>query len=298
MTTITMTGVQAELLARATVETFLPAAEPLSLEIHGEERSVSSTWLVDALKERPMDFDASWNVESEDHVYSWFRGCSLVMRDALFDDLMGLARRMAELPFELATISTPFWDEWEEQEHIGGGFGDGHLPWGWACMFKGRGHEMLCSRRFLDYGPWKKHVLPDDVTLLQFYDVDADAETARLQAEPGQERLRKGYLYDRYTDFDGVYDASTRILKIPVAGRELTQDEMRDACKLQREMKDHPETPMDAVGFTFPIPGEHEPYLFDLWVRELHCYAFVDHEERRVDQDYVPPPPEPPAWAR
>src|SRR5690606_11909773 len=226
------------------------------------------------------------------------RGASHVIHGSLLDDPMGLARRVAELPFELATISTPFWSAWQEHEDIGGGFGDGHVPWGWACLFKGRGHDNLCSRRFLDYGSWKKHALPDDVTLIQFYDPSANAALSSAQALPGQNRLAAGYLYDRYHDFDGVYDASTRTLKIPVAGRALSQDEMRAAWALRRELRDHPGTPVDAVGFSFPIPGEHEPYLFDLWLRELHCYAFVDHEERRVDQSYVPPPPAPPAWAR
>ena len=301
--TVTLTGPDPQLLALATVEALCPPGPPLRLEICGETSPVSADWLEETVAANESHFRASWDPNStdpevEDPVFTWMRGRSLVIRASLFDDLMALAERVAALPFELATISTPFWDEWTERGHVGGGFGDGHVPFGWACLFKGKGHDTLCSRRFLDYGPWKKLRLPDDVTLIQFYDVAADAELALAQARPGHKRLQDGYLYDRYTDFDGVYDAPTRTLKIPVAGRELSQTEMRDACALRRELRDHPDTPVDAVGFTFPIPGEHEPYLLDLWLRELHGYAFIDHREQRVDQDFVPPPPQPPEWAR
>ena len=296
--TVTLTGPDPQRLALATVEALCPAEPLVAFQVCGEARPVSANWLREALSEDNRDFIASWDPEFEDPTFLWLRGSCNITRASLFDDLMALAERVAALPFELATISTPFWDDWKKRGLTNRGFGDGHVPFGWACLFKGKGHDTLCSRRFLDYGPWKKLRLPDDVTLIQFYDVAADAELALAQARPGHKRLQDGYLYDRYTDFDGVYDAPTRTLKIPVAGRELSQDEMRDACALRRELRDHPDTPVDAVGFTFPIPGEHEPYLLDLWLRELHGYAFIDHREQRVDQDFVPPPPQPPDWAR
>ena len=69
------------------------------------------------------------------------------------------------------------------------GFAQTRAP-GWGCMFVGeRGHAQLVSRRWLEYGPWLLDRFADDVSLIQFHDLDADPATALAQALPGHRRL-------------------------------------------------------------------------------------------------------------
>ncbi|HBE33637.1 MAG TPA: hypothetical protein DD990_20560, partial [Cyanobacteria bacterium UBA11368] len=63
----------------------------------------------------------------------------------------------APLPWTVANFYDIFdncensgWDK-----YIAPGFIDGHGGHGWACAFKGEGHNHLVSRRWLEYGPWR-----------------------------------------------------------------------------------------------------------------------------------------------
>jgi hypothetical protein len=69
------------------------------------------------------------------------------------------------------------------------GFSDGHHSHGWACAFRGDGHDRLVSRRWLPFGPWQVHEGPNDTSLVQFYDLDADAIAARAQCVISHKRM-------------------------------------------------------------------------------------------------------------
>ncbi|MCA9678655.1 MAG: hypothetical protein KC464_26745, partial [Myxococcales bacterium] len=118
------------------------------------------------------------------------------------------------------------------------GFSRAGAP-GWGCMLVGeRGHAQLVSRRWLDHGPWLLHRFADDISLIQFHDLDADPATALAQALPGHRRLGDndmgGWLRSSYTpkyETKGLYVASDQTLRIVVApGRLISEREMLDAC--------------------------------------------------------------------
>jgi hypothetical protein len=281
----------------------LPAfsALPTELWVDNQSKEVTSGWLMRWLPKAKKELRAEWNDETK----LWqSRTTVLAMSPALAEDFLGLSRFIAGLPFERAALWTPFGADWTASGYKPPGFSDGHLPHGWACMFKGAGHDRLVSRRWLDHGPWRLTRYPDDVSLVQFYDLEAaSATTALAQAKPGHERMgisRSGgfiqtnYVY--YHQLDGVYDAATRTYKIPVAVRELPQTEMLDACALRLAKHNDPKTPIDHVGFVFVMgPDEAKPYLHELWLRELQCWAVVDGKDVRLDQDYTPSPSKP-SW--
>ena len=101
--------------------------------------------------------------------------------------------------------------------------------------------------------------------------------------------VQRPYVYRN--KLDGVYDASTRTYKIPVAVRRLKQSEMLDACGLRAERREDPERPVEQAGFAFVMgPDEAAPYLHELWLRELGCWAVVDGVDVRLDDTYTPPP--------
>lgn len=222
----------------------------------------------------------------------------LARSPAFSEDPIALTRIIAELPFELAALWTPSGSDWQRAGYRGAGFGRGHLPHGWACMFKGAGHARLVSRRWLEHGPWRLSHYDGDVSVVEFHDWNASESVAFEQAKVGHERMgisrTGGFLQANpvyYHQLNGVYDPAHRAYKIPVAVRELPQIEMLDACTLRAEKRHDPETPIDLVGFAF-VMGEAEasPYLHELWLRELACWAVVDGSDVRLDTSYTPPP--------
>src|SRR5690606_11851077 len=73
------------------------------------------------------------------------------------------------LNFELFTAGTVHLIEWDDLAYVAPSFADMHYPHGWACAFKGPGHDRLVSRRWLEHGPWR--LIRDnenDVSFVQF----------------------------------------------------------------------------------------------------------------------------------
>src|SRR5690606_34932321 len=142
--------------------------------------------------------------------------------------VLSLQSELMVAAFELAVVQTWFRWEWPEG-YVAPSFADMHYPHGWACAFKGPGHDRLVSRRWLAYGPWR--LIRDDehdVSFVQFHDLDADAKTALEQAKPGHQRMgisnEGGFIQSRYvyeTDFDGNYLSEDHVLEIVVHGREV-----------------------------------------------------------------------------
>jgi hypothetical protein len=207
------------------------------------------------------------------------------------DDVLAF---LETLPFEIATFASihPGWVRaGYEQPSLGGM----HYPLGWACAFRGAGHDRLVSSRWLDHaGPWKLH-RRGDLTLVQLHDLGADAETALAQAKPAHARM--GYTdtggwiapHHRYEhDLGGVYLAKLATHRIIVAEREVTQREMLDACALRRERRHAAKDPIDQVGFVFTSREGAERHLRELWLRELECIAITDTGEVRLDDTYDP----------
>lgn len=295
---LTVSGPDVGALATAVAAWPAFQAPPNKLDIDYQDTPVTPDWLAQALSRMRRSFNADWSDASS---LSVLGRCVLALSPSL-DDLPSLPRLVGGLPFELAAFWTPFGGDWKAAEYLPPGFADGHIPHGWACMFKGAGHDRLCSRRWLEFGPWRLTRLPDDVSLVEFYDLAADSATALAQARAGHQRMgitRKGGFLQRpyvYANkLDGVYDAAARTYKIPVAARELKSSEMLDACALRDEKRDDPQTPISELGFVF-VMGEEEaqPYLHELWARGLGCWAVVDGVDVRLDDRYTPPPRTPP----
>jgi hypothetical protein len=38
--------------------------------------------------------------------------------------------------------------------------------------------------------------------------------------------------------------------------------------------------------------SEARQNLYELWLREIECWTYLDGVETRIDEDYSPPPPE------
>ena len=219
-------------------------------------------------------------------------------------ELSELHDLLAEVPFELASFFNGF--GWDDLEYSPSSFGDMHYSHGWACAFRGKGHDRLVSRRWLKYaGPWLLIRNGErDVSFVQFHSLDADAETALEQAKPGHERMgisdtggfiQTSYVYE--TDFDGIYLPEERVLEIVVHGREIPQVEMLDACALRHYQALGDDQPLANVRYVFMTEENARKHLRELWLRELECWVMVDGQKVRLDEDYDPGEPPVPEWA-
>ena len=213
---------------------------------------------------------------------------------------------LAQLPFEIASFA-PVHAEWlaSATRYWAPGFGDLHFSHGWACAFKGAGHDRLVSRRWLEFGPWRLLRGANDTTLVQFHALDADAATALAQARPSHERMgisdvggfvQTGYVYAN--GIEGLYVPEERKLKITAFGRAVPQREMLDVCAARHDQALGPERPIDKVAYVFAEEREAREHLHELWLREIECWTFVDSIETRIDVVHTPQRPEPPGWAR
>jgi hypothetical protein len=290
---LTVSGPDARALtqALATLPDF--AGVPTRVEVDRESRPATSDWLARWLPATTRNLRVEWGTDA----LLWHRETVVLARCPSFAaDPLGLTRFIAGLDIHLASVCSPFSQDWMDAGYRADGFSDGHLPHGWACLFKGAGHDRLVSRRWLDHGPWRLTRYPDDVSLVQFHDLTADSPTALAQATPGHVRMgisrTGGFLQTEYvyhTVLSGVYDPNSRTYRIPVAVRELSQTEMLDACALRAEKRHDPSTPIDTMGFTFVMgPEEAEPYVHELWLRELACWAVVDGYDIRIDDNSPP----------
>jgi hypothetical protein len=295
----TVSGPDLEALTTAVASLPVFASPPSEVDVDRENQPVTADWLTRWLPRTKTNLRVEWSGDTT----LWRSDTRVLAKSPTFaGDMPGLARFIAELPFELAALWTPYGLDWEAASYRPRGFSDGHVPHGWACLFRGAGHDRLVSRRWLEHGPWRLTRLPGDVSLVEFYDLAADAATALAQAKVGHERMgisrTGGFLqvpYAYFNKLDGVYDAATRTYKIPVAVRQLKPSEILDACALRAEKRNDPKTPIDLCGFTFVMgKDEAQPYLHELWLRELGCWAVVDGVDVRLDDSYTPPPPKPP----
>jgi hypothetical protein len=308
-------------------EPFKSSGKPDELSVDNEEvTNIPDNWLEHFVKPGLEDFRVAWGERVKGSDFSFIRAsnshaiilslnsCIKVrITDNPPETIEGVLDIIAPVPWTLASFFTTHddWDSAEREEegtdYLGPRIGHMQFPIGWGCAFKGEGHKHLASKRILDYGPWR--VIRDeahDITLVQFYDLNADPLTALEQAKAGHLLLgdyRYGALIpDQFKfadELNGLYQPDKRELEIVVAERDLPITEMVDACKARYCQYLGPEKPIDNVAFIFVLSEEDaRKHLFDLWLRGLECWAFIDHLPVRLDEDYTPPPPEKPEWVK
>ena len=209
------------------------------------------------------------------------------------------------LEFELASFDSLHRKAWRKLDVELFGFGGGHTSLGPMCAFRGAGHDRLVSRRWLDHGPWRVIRRPGDLTIVQFHDLHADAETALAQAASGHKRMgiddEGGFIQKRYVythDLKGLYNAETKTYKIIVHSRDISACEMLDAAALRHYRKDDPEEPIETMAYVFAVPEVAHAHLHELWLRDIEVWTFDPNtgKEVRLDDTYEPPPPTKPEW--
>jgi hypothetical protein len=306
-------------------EPFRSSGDPLEISINGEAiEDIPKSWLGCLLNQGTEKFRVAWgeiNPKTGSVSFNKSRVIILTANNCvkirITDDppktIQEVINMIAPVPWTLASFHTTHddWNSIEKQDegtdYLGPMIGSLQYPLGWACAFKGEGHKHLASKRILDYGPWR--VIRDeanDITLVQFYDLDVDADTALEQAKPGH-KLMGDYAHGAlmtqdnpfYGELNGIYQATKRKLEIVVAYRDLPLTEIIDACKAKYAQSLGTEQPIDNVAFIFTAEeDEAHKYLFDIWLRGLECWTFINHELVRVDEDYTPPPPQKPEWVK
>ncbi len=258
--------------------------EVLSSDSHWPDRIASSDWEVLARWD-----DGSWCLIAPGTIVK-------AERPGFAGTAESVAALLSAVPFTVASFRTLHlaWAD-AEGDYRAPGFGDLHWPHGWACAFRGAGHNRLVSRRWLDHGPWRVLRAPHDTTLVQFHDLEADADRALEQAKPGHALMgfaeTGGYIVEDYIfthDLSGEYEPATRTLKLLVFGREVSQGELLDACAARANQVLGPDQPIDAVAYVFAEPEAARAHLHELWLRELQCWTYEDGREVRLDDTYKP----------
>lgn len=292
-------GPDVDALFVALVETGLAGRGlPQTLVVDDKPRKVKADWTVAAAAAR-RSLAAEWDGEA---------GRLSLQKDRIvkltrfgFDlDPERLLAQLAELPFTLGSAAE-LYPEWTDgslgEVYEGPGFAELHWPHGWACLFKGAGHERLVSRRWLDFGPWKVRRGAHDTTLVQFHELGADAATALAQARLGHERMgisdKGGFLQGRYVyahDLQGLYYAQQHRLHVVVHGRDVSQRELLDACAARRYQRLGAEQPLDNVVYVFMEEAPAMAHLHELWLRGLECRAVVEGVEIDLTAQYRPQP--------
>ncbi len=218
-------------------------------------------------------------------------------------DVESVMKMLASLPWTVATFSEISsqggWDEYCVSE-----FTDFQFQHGWACAFKGEGHDRLVSRRCLEFGPWR--LLRDeanDISFVQFHDLNTDPATALEQVKPGHRAMSiygvGDYIDETHTftnDLKAHYVPEERNMRVVIPpGKEITESEMSDYCAA-RHFQAFESQPFDTLSFVFIAAEEAQNYLHDLWLREIECFGITEQGvEVRLDRDYDPVP-ETPDW--
>jgi hypothetical protein len=184
----------------------------------------------------------------------------------------------------------------------------------WGMAFKGKGHQSLPSRRYLAYGPWRiLRYEPQDITLIQFHDVNADIPTVLEQAKPGHEfigfmgeHMRTVMITQNEWDYGedeidtllAYYSPSEKMLRYTVNDHSLSRRELLEACKARVWQPFGKNQPIERIAYVFTNEEDAWENLHELWLREIECWTIIDRKQVRIDEDYTPPPPQKPDWVR
>ncbi len=284
------------LVERAIAAGLLPATPPPEVKI--DAKAVKSPGPLVELARTSEELDASWGEDAgfqrgrkHDRTYIHRTSWELTPERLL--------ATVAKWPFEVCVtdpIDPTWWD----------GYRSIH---GWGFLLKGAGHRLV-SKRVVDRGPWRRlRDEANDVTLFQFHDLEADAETALEQAKPGHGLLASvwqgGHYASQLWAFRGparsykptFYEPATKTSVVLVQEREVTPEEMGIASAT-RVHQVFPE-PVENVRFVYVDEAMARRQLPALWLHGLEVRAMTAAGEHRIDLDYEPPPPpEPPDWVQ
>ena len=216
--------------------------------------------------------DAIWEGGPEVHITLEGDHRVFVSVDAFWSTPEELVAWLVQIPFEIASFN-PFIEESPDNGIV---FDAWHRREGSAVAFRGRGHDRLVSRRWLEHGPWKLVRGEPDVSLVLFHDLDVDPATAVAQMAAAHRRMGEtdegGYIPSKYQvqhEISGLLDRETATLEIVVHGREVSQREMLDACATRLARRDAPESPIRTIAYVFIDEAVARAHLHELWLREL-----------------------------
>jgi hypothetical protein len=288
------------------LEVLQELSAPSRFWVDGEKKKYVTDWMKRYVPKCESEVALFWGEGSlTDPLISYNRDCVVKVQIGEFvgnsNDVLSL---IAPLSWTVATFISLHYD-WFKR-YSAPGFSNMHHSLGWGCAFKGEGHKRLVSRRILEFGPW--HLIRDeenDITLVQFHDLNADSETALEQAKPGHALMSKPFEgaffqkdFSLAGDLDVLYEPAERKVKVIVAGRNVPISEMVDMAKVRYGQLLGPEKPIDSVAYIFTeSEADARAHLHDLWLRELECWAFIDDLQTQIDLGYHPTPNKP-EWVR
>ena len=179
---------------------------------------------------------------------------------------------------------------------------------GWLMVYKGEGHRRLASRRWLTHGPWR--LIRDearDLTAIQFHDLDESVSLAEMfeQAKPGLWEMFGAPNSLHFTpELDhrgfqpGLYDkrSNTSIVVVPDE-EEVSPEHMTIAAWFKREQP-VPDLQIDQVAFVYFNETIARRQLPLLWRMGLEVRLQTPAGQRRLDDQYEPPPPVVPDWVK
>jgi hypothetical protein len=198
---------------------------------------------------------------------------------------------LAPLPLELFVLST-LRHYWLENDYFAPAISADHALLGSGMLFKGLGHEhSIVSRRWLEHGPFRTTRGPEDTTFVQFHDFAAGGEASLEQVKPAHEWIVAGFLRPKHRfqhDIKGIYTKDDRLLRVVVNDRQVTDEELLDACAVRRNGHDDPAKPIDNIAYVFVDESAARAHLEALWLRGLECRVADGRGERRLDADYQP----------
>ncbi len=201
-----------------------------------------------------------------------------------------------DIPFEIAVIGS-LYTEWANPQimYLSPGFSCSHLFHGWACTFKGDGHDRLVSRQWLEHGPWRTTYFENDITFIEFHQLGLSSDEALNQCRQGHQIMgisdsggfiQSDYVYE-YRDF-GIYVPETQVLKVVVFGEEIPDRKLLDSAALLKLQGLGEKYPLVAIHYVFIEEEQAQKYLHKLWLYGLDCRALIDGIEISLAENYHP----------